>query len=166
MSILPIVAWPDHRLAQVCEPIGEIDDALRQLVGDMFETMYDAPGRGLAAPQVGVLSRVFVMDATWKEGEMSPIACINPVITPLGDAHSTNEEACLSIVGVSAEVTRPNRIEMSYTNLNGEQITEQLEGFSAICAQHEMDHLEGRVIFDHLDALARAALEADYKDLK
>ena len=166
MSILPIVAWPDQRLAQVCEPFGEIDDALRQLVGDMFETMYDAPGRGLAAPQVGVLSRVFVMDATWKEGEMSPVACINPVITLLGDAVSTNEEACLSIVGVSAEVMRPNSIELSYTNLNGEQINEQLEGFSAICAQHEMDHLEGRVIFDHLEASARAALEAEYKDLK
>ena len=165
MSVLPIVAWPDQRLSTVCAPVQSIDDDLRRLVGDMFETMYDAPGRGLAGPQVGVLSRVFVMDATWKEGEMTPLACINPSITPLGEAHSTNEEACLSIVGVSAEVTRPNQISLSFTDLNGEEATMELEGFAAICAQHEMDHLEGRVIFDHLEAPARAALESEYKGL-
>ena len=115
MSVLPIVAWPDQRLSTVCTPVQGIDDDLRRLVGDMFETMYDAPGRGLAAPQVGVLSRVFVMDATWKEGEMTPLACINPSIKPMVEAHSTNEEACLSIVGVGADVTRSNQISLSFT---------------------------------------------------
>lgn len=163
MSILPIVAWPDARLSQICVPVDNIDDDLRALINDMFETMYDAPGRGLAAPQVGALSRVFVMDATWKEGEKTPLARINPVIKVMGDDESTNEEACLSIVGVSADVTRPNRIELSFTDLEGKQITQELEGFSAICAQHELDHLEGRVIFDHLDAESRAQLENKYR---
>ncbi len=163
MSILPIVAWPDPRLKRVCAPVERIDDAVQQLIKDMFETMYDAPGRGLAAPQVGVMQRVFVMDATWKEGEKTPLVCINPVIRPLGDEMSTNEEACLSIKGVSAEVTRPNQIEMTFTNREGVRAAMILEGFAAICAQHEMDHLEGRVIFDHLESSARAALEAEYR---
>ncbi len=163
MSVLPIVMWPDARLSVVCAPVEAIDAALEQLIGDMFETMYSAPGRGLAAPQVGVMQRLFVMDTTWKEGDMSPLVCINPTISPVGDAHSTNEEACLSIVGVSANVTRPGAIELSYTDLNGAQVTTQLDGFAAICAQHEMDHLEGRVIFDHLTRDARAQLEAEYE---
>ena len=166
MSVLPIVMWPDARLREVCAPVAVIDDTLEQLVGDMFETMYSAPGRGLAAPQIGVMQRVFVMDATWKEGDMSPLVCVNPVISPLGDMVSTNEEACLSIVGVAANVTRPNVVELSYTDLSGAQVTTRLEGFAAICAQHEMDHLEGRVIFDHLGDTERAALETEYKGLQ
>ncbi len=165
MSVLPIVMWPDPRLQRVCEPVAKNAPEIAELIGDMFETMYDAPGRGLAAPQVGVLQRIFVMDATWKEGEMSPLACINPEIRRIGEALSTNEEACLSIVGVAADVTRPNKIELSYTDLNGARVTQVLEGFAAICAQHEMDHLDGRVIFDHLGRNDRDALEAKYKDL-
>jgi len=165
MSVLPIVMWPDARLREVCTPVAALDAALEKLIGDMFETMYDAPGRGLAAPQVGVMQQLFVMDATWKEGEMSPLACINPSILPVGDVPSTNEEACLSIKGVAADVTRPNEIELRYTDLNGAMVTARLEGFAAICAQHEMDHLEGRVIFDHLETDARVALEREYESL-
>lgn len=165
MSVLPIVMWPDSRLSRACAPVAAIDEALQHLVGDMFETMYEAPGRGLAAPQIGVMQRLFVMDATWKEGEMSPLACINPEITVLGDDESTNEEACLSIPGVSAEVSRPAQIELSFTDLRGERQAMALSGFSAICAQHEMDHLEGRVIFDHLEDADRTALEAKYRTL-
>lgn len=165
MSVLPIVMWPDERLRSDCANVEAIGPEIERLVGDMFETMYDAPGRGLAAPQVGILQRIFVMDATWKEGEMSPLVCINPEIIPLGEVVSTNEEACLSIVGVSADVTRPNQIELSYTRLDGTRVTEVLDGFAAICAQHEMDHLNGRVIFDHLNAVERAALETKYMGL-
>jgi peptide deformylase len=153
MSVLPIITWPDVRLQTECAAVEAIGPEIEQLVGDMFETMYTAPGRGLAASQVGVMRRLFVMDATWKEGDMNPLVCINPSIVPLSDARSTNEEACLSIVGVSADVSRPNEIELSYTGLN------------AVCAQHEMDHLDGRVIFDHLGAPERAALEAKYKEI-
>ncbi|MGB7318390.1 MAG: peptide deformylase [Planktotalea sp.] len=163
MSVLPIVAWPDPRLKRICAPVERIDDALRQLVSDMFETMYDAPGRGLAAPQVGVMQRLFVMDATWKEGTRTPLACMNPEVAVLGEALSTNEEACLSIKGVAADVTRPNQIELTFTDIEGVRLSMILEGFAAICAQHECDHLDGRVIFDHLDDAARDALEAEYR---
>ena len=163
MSILPIVMWPDPRLKRVCDEVGVIDGAVAQLVIDMFETMYAAPGRGLAAPQVGVMQRLFVMDATWKEGVKSPLVCINPGIKRLGDELSTNEEACLSIEGVAADVTRPNQVELTYTDLNGTRTAMLLQGFEAICAQHEVDHLSGRVIFDHLDDTARAVLEIEYK---
>lgn len=163
MSILPIAVWPDPRLKRLCAPVTQIDGAVGQLISDMFETMYDASGRGLAAPQVGVMQRVFVMDVTWKEGVRTPLACINPEIKPLGAELSTNEEACLSIVGVSANVTRPNQIELTFTDVEGLRTAMILEGFAAICAQHEMDHLDGRVIFDHLDVRARGALEAEYR---
>lgn len=162
MSVLPIVMWPDPRLKQPCAPINTVDAHILQLVGDIFETMYEAPGRGLAAPQIGVMQQLFVMDTTWKEGEMSPLVCINPEISPIGRALSTNEEACLSIVGVSAQVTRPDHVEMTYTDLNSDRVSIELNGFAAICAQHEMDHLAGRVIFDQLDADHRSVLEAEY----
>jgi peptide deformylase len=165
MSILPIVAWPDPRLKRICGTVDVIDGAVQQLVSDMFETMYGANGRGLAAPQVGVMQRLFVMDVTWKEGVKAPLVCFNPEINALGDQLSTNEEACLSIVGVSADVTRANQIELTFTDLNGERASMVLEGFAAICAQHELDHLNGRVIFDHLDTAARASLETKYRTL-
>ena len=165
MSVLPIVMWPDVRLQTECAAVEAIGPEIEQLVGDMFETMYTAPGRGLAAPQVGVMRRLFVMDTTWKDGDMNPLVCINPSIVPLSAAQNTNEEACLSIVGVSADVSRPNKIELSYTGLNGTRETQVLEGFAAVCAQHEMDHLNGIVIFDQLDAPERAALEAKYKEM-
>lgn len=165
MSVLPIVAWPDPRLSRVCDPVGAVDAASRALADDMLKTMYAANGRGLAAPQVGVLRRLFVMDVTWKEGDKSPMVCIDPVIDVLEGAESTNEEACLSIIGVSAEVTRPAQISLTFTDAEGERQTLTLDGIAAICAQHEMDHLDGRVIFDHLDAPARAALETEYEAL-
>lgn len=163
MSVLPIVKWPDQRLQTICAPVDAITAEVTQLIDDMFETMYTAPGRGLAAPQVGVLSRLFVMDATWKEGTKTPLVCINPTVTQLGDESSTNEEACLSITGVSACVTRPNKIALGYTDAQGQRVETTLEGFAAICAQHEMDHLEGRVIFDHLSPSERRALETKYE---
>ena len=101
MSVMPILRWPDVGLATVCEPV-EDPSAVKALAEDMLETMYAAPGRGLAAPQVGVLARMFVMDVTWKDGVATPVVCINPEIVATSDARASGEEACLSIPGVSA----------------------------------------------------------------
>ena len=161
MSVLPIVTWPDDRLSQLCTTVDDPGE-IAGLVQDMFDTMYDAPGRGLAAPQVGVMQRVFVMDPTWKDGDPSPVVCINPEILASGEEVAAQSEACLSIPGVSAEVTRPAEITLAYTDLDGTRHEEQLTGFAAICAQHELDHLNGIVIFDRLSPDARAALETDY----
>ena len=161
MSVLPILRWPDARLSQRCDPVGA-DENLEQLVTDMFETMYAAPGRGLAAPQVGVMKRLFVMDCGWKEGDMTPVVCINPEIVDQSDVLVTGDEGCLSIPGILAPVTRPDRITLRWTDLGGATQEQRLEGFEARCAQHEFDHLEGLVTFDRLDAETHAALVAAY----
>ncbi|MBT54321.1 MAG: peptide deformylase [Mameliella sp.] len=161
MSLLPILKWPDPRLAQVCTPV---DDraAVEQLVTDMFETMYAAPGRGLAAPQVGGTTRLFVMDAGWKEGDMTPLACLNPRISATTDVTAIATEGCLSVPGVSADVSRPAEITLAYTDLTGTAQEVTLTGAAATIAQHELDHLDGIMHFDRLDPTARAVLLADY----
>ncbi|SNR78921.1 peptide deformylase [Puniceibacterium sediminis] len=162
MSVLPILRWPDPHLSQVCAPVTDVA-AVRGLVTDMFETMYDAPGRGLAAPQIGVLLRVFVMDVGWKTGERTPVVCINPRIVAASDEVSTREEGCLSIPGVLAEISRPEAVTLEYLDLDGVTHSDALEGPAAMCAQHELDHLDGLVTFDRLDPAARAALIAEYE---
>ena len=164
MSVLPIVTWPDPRLSQVCAPVDD-PKLVSGLVQDMFDTMYDAPGRGLAAPQIGVMLRVFVMDPTWKDGDRTPFVCINPEILASGDAMAEASEACLSIPGVAADVTRPTTITLAYTDLDGARHERQLTDFAATCAQHELDHLNGVVIFDRLSSDMRARVEADYTAL-
>ncbi|MDP4991231.1 MAG: peptide deformylase [Marivita lacus] len=164
MSVLPIVRWPDPRLSQTCDPVSD-PGALTDLVQDMFDTMYDAPGRGLAAPQIGVMQRLFVMDPTWKEGDRTPYVCINPEIVTSGETLAEKTEACLSIPGVSADVTRPTDITLAYTDLEGARRETRLTGFAATCAQHELDHLNGVVIFDRLAPEAKARLEAEYAAL-
>jgi len=165
MSVLPIVLWPDARLTETCTPVQEITPEIEALVQDMFETMYDAPGRGLAAPQVGVTIRIFVMDAGWKEGKSDPLVCINPMLQEVGEELATNTEGCLSIPGVSAEVNRPSQVQMVWTGLNGGRYVQSFDGFAAACAQHELDHLDGIVTFDHLTADKRADLIAEYNAL-
>ena len=164
MSVLPILRWPDRRLATVCDPVGD-PAPVEALVGDMFETMYAAPGRGLAAPQVGVLKRLFVMDTGWKTGEMTPLVCIDPAIVEVSEALTVGPEGCLSIPGVTAQVPRHAEIVLAFTGLDGLRRTERLTGADAICAQHEYDHLDGLVHFDRLDADARASLMAEYEAL-
>ena len=163
MSVLPILRWPDPRLAKVCAPVAEVTPEIERLAADMLETMYDAPGRGLAAPQVGVMQRIFVMDAGWKEGKPDPIVCINPMLQEVSDDRATQTEGCLSIPGVIAEVTRPARVQMVWTGLNGGRYVQSFDGFAAACVQHELDHLDGVVTFDHLDADTRADLIASYE---
>ncbi|MGJ8626027.1 MAG: peptide deformylase [Sulfitobacter sp.] len=163
MSILPIVIWPDPRLAETCAPIADITPEIEQLAADMLETMYAAPGRGLAGPQVGVMQRMFVMDAGWKEGKSDPIVCLNPMLQEVGEERATNSEGCLSIPGVSADISRPAQVQMVWTGLNGDRYVQSFEGFAAACVQHELDHLDGIVTFDHLGTDERAALIAQFQ---
>ena len=164
MAVLPILKWPDPRLSAVCDPVPAGQD-LKALISDMFDTMYDAPGRGLAGPQVGVMQRVFVMDVTWKDGDRSPVACINPEILSRGDEMAVNEEACLSIPGVAARVERPAALRLRWFDADWLEQEADLTGFHAVCAQHEYDHLDGRVIFDRVPMAARRSLETDYRAL-
>ncbi|PTW99815.1 peptide deformylase [Pararhodobacter aggregans] len=155
MSILPIVLFPDPMLRRPCTPVAVIDDRIRQLAADMLETMYAAPGRGLAGPQVAVPLRIFVMDVTWKEGTPSPRVCINPVILDASETQAENTEGCLSIPGIPAQVSRPDWIVLRYTDLAGQEQTERLTGFEAVAAQHELDHLNGRLCIDLMDEDSR-----------
>lgn len=157
MSVLPLVLWPDARLTTPCAP-ALADEATRQLAADMLDTMYAAPGRGLAAPQVGHLLRLFVMDTGWKDGRPNPRVVLNPEILWQSDTMVTGPEGCLSIPGITAQVPRAAAVRMRWTDLDGQEFHEILTRFDAICAQHEADHLDGRLMFDRLDAAERARL--------
>lgn len=165
MSVLAILRWPDPVLMETCAQIGEITPEIERLAEDMLETMYDAPGRGLAAPQVGQTLRMFVMDATWKDGKHDPMVFVNPVIQEVSEERASSAEGCLSIPGVMAEVSRPERVQVTWSGLNGARYVQVFDGFAAACVQHEIDHLDGIITFDHLSATARAKIEADYKAL-
>lgn len=157
--LLPILRWPDPRLSQPCAP-AVLDDDLRQLAADMLETMYAAPGRGLAAPQVGRLLRLFVMDVAWKTDEPAPMVLINPSIELLGD-RVAGPEGCLSIPGPVTEVERSSQVRVRWTDLDGAAREELFDGFAAICIQHEYDHLDGLLTLDRLSPEARAKAEAE-----
>jgi peptide deformylase len=161
MAVLPILRWPDPRLSMAGAEVGAEDVTV--FARDMLDTMYAAPGRGLAAPQVGVLKRIFVMDVTWKEGVKAPYICIDPVLRDHSDQRVTGPEGCLSIPGLSVEVERAAEVVLDWTALDGARRSERLTGFAAICAQHEMDHLDGIVTLDRLAPEARAAAEREYR---
>lgn len=153
MAVLAILRWPDPRLSQVCGPVvGNVSG----LAADLLDTMYDAPGRGLAAPQVGVLTRLFVMDTGWKTGAPDPVVCINPEILWTSDARAAGAEGCLSIPGPAILIERAAQIRLGWTGLDGAWHEALLDGFAAICAQHEHDHLDGNLTFDRLSPEARA----------
>lgn len=147
--------WPDAILSQVAAP-AEIDDSTLALAQDMLETMYAAQGRGLAAPQVGVSARLFVMDATWKSGAAEPEVFFNPEILWRSETCRPGPEGCLSIPGITAEVTRASEIILRWSQEDGSVAVQKLTGFRAICAQHEIDHLDGTLTLDHLSPEARA----------
>lgn len=151
--------WPDAVLTQKAVP-AVVDDATLTLAQDMLDTMYAAEGRGLAAPQVGVLTRVFVMDATWKIGAGTPEVFINPEIIWRSAELVPSSEGCLSIPGVLAEVSRAKEIILRWVMADNSVSAQKLVGFRAICAQHEMDHLDGIVTLDHLSPQERAKAEA------
>lgn len=158
MAVLPIVTWPDPRLASNCLPAA-LNDGTLSLARDMLDTMYAAQGRGLAAPQVGQLTRLFVMDAAWKTGDRVPEIFLNPEIIWRSPDLAPGPEACLSIPGVTAEVSRHTALILRWTAPDGAIAAQKLTGFRAICAQHEIDHLDGKLIFDHLTPQARAQAE-------
>lgn len=158
MTVLPILIWPDPVLSQRAGPVS-VDDGALQLAQDMLDTMYAAQGRGLAAPQIGLLHRLFVMDATWKSGPQAPEIFLNPEILWKSDETVPSEEACLSIPNVRAEVIRATEIILRWTTPEGAIAAQKLTGFRAICAQHEMDHLDGILTLDHLTPEIRAQAE-------
>ena len=154
-----ILRWPDARLKAVAAA-ASADDATLALARDMLETMYAADGRGLAAPQVGISARVFVMDASWKTGVAAPETFLNPEIIWRSTDMVTGPEGCLSIPGIVAEVARAKEIILRWVTPDGAIAAQKLVGFRAICAQHEVDHLDGVLTLDHLSADARAEAEA------
>jgi peptide deformylase len=160
MAMLPIVEVPDPRLRQISSPVGKVDDAVRALVADMFETMYAAPGIGLAAIQVGVAKRILVIDLQEPEEEggepvRDPRVFINPEILEHSDREVPYTEGCLSVPDQYAEVDRPDRIRARWLGLDGKVREEQIEGLLATCLQHELDHLNGVLFIDHLSRLKR-----------
>jgi len=152
MAKLTILEFPDARLRTVAKPVEQVDDALRTLVDDMFETMYAAPGIGLAATQVDVHLRLLVLDVT--EDRSRPMVFINPEILE-ADGHQVYQEGCLSVPGIYADVKRANRIRVKALDRDGKAFELEADGLLAVCIQHEMDHLAGKVFVDYLSPLKR-----------
>ncbi|MEL6551073.1 MAG: peptide deformylase [Pseudomonadota bacterium] len=152
--IRPLVLHPDPLLAEASALVRAFDEDLAGLVRDLFDTMYDAPGRGLAAVQIGQMRRVFVMDAGWKEGAPTPRVFVNPVITDHTTALATHEEGCLSIPDTPRRVSRPAEVTLAWQDEHGIPHEGTFTGFEAACVQHEFDHLEGKTILDHPEAPA------------
>jgi len=152
MSQLTILTYPDERLRTVAKPVTDVDDALRATIDDMFETMYESQGVGLAATQVNVHKRLFVADCS--EGQDEPLVFINPEIIER-DGEFTNEEGCLSFPGVYAKVDRAGKVTVKALDKNGQEFTKTAEGLLAICIQHEIDHLNGVLFVDYLSKLKR-----------
>jgi peptide deformylase len=156
MALRDIIKLPDPRLPLVSEPVGTIDDGIRRLVDDMFETMYDAPGIGLAAIQVGVPQRVVTIDLEKKQGEKEPRVFLNPEVIWSSEEKGTYEEGCLSIPEYYEEVERPARVKVRYLSLDGTTQELEADGLLATCLQHEIDHVNGVLFIDHLSKLKRS----------
>jgi peptide deformylase len=155
MSVRPIITAPDPRLRAVSKPVKKVDDELRALMDDMLETMYAAPGIGLAAIQVGVPLRVIVMDLAGEEEEPAPRYFVNPEILEPAEEQAIYEEGCLSVPDFFEEVERPARCRVKFLGYDGDPQEIEAEGLLATCIQHEMDHLEGILFIDHLSRLKR-----------
>ncbi|RAZ86238.1 peptide deformylase [Cereibacter johrii] len=165
--IRPILIHPDPRLKKICDPVGQITDDLRRLADDMLATMYDAPGIGLAAPQVGVTRRLIVLDCN-KESDSArrPVAMVNPEVVWRSEDVSTYEEGCLSLPNVFAEVERPAEVKVRWTGLDGREEEEQFAGLWATCVQHEIDHLDGKLFIDYLRPLKRQMITRKMEKFK
>ncbi|MDD2867077.1 peptide deformylase [Neomegalonema sp.] len=165
-QIRPILIHPDRRLRAECEPVAEVDDSIRALIEDMLATMYDAPGVGLAAPQVGVLKRVIVMDCVDKDALPAPVAMVNPEILRVSEELNVHEEGCLSVPEEYVEVTRPARVRVRWLDAAGAPQEADFEGLWATCVQHEIDHLDGRLFIDYVGPLKRKLITERMKKLK
>ena len=167
MSLRNILIHPDPRLKKACDPIARITPEVETLAADMLATMYDAPGVGLAAPQVGVLSRLYVMDCNKDpESDPAPIVMINPEITWRSEGLNTYEEGCLSIPEQYADVTRPAEVRVAWLGLDGKAHEREFDGLWATCAQHEIDHLDGKLFIDYLSAMKRQMITRRMVKLK
>lgn len=155
MAILPIVTLPDPILRQTSTHVGAIDADVRRLAENMLETMYDAPGVGLAAIQVGVPKRLIVLDVAGEEEEKRPMVLVNPRILTLGDERRVYEEGCLSLPDVKIEIERPATLRLAYQDIDGTTHEIDADGLLATAVQHEIDHLEGKLIIDFLSSLKR-----------
>jgi peptide deformylase len=162
--ILDILTYPDPRLRQKCLPVTAVTDELRQLAADMLETMYAAPGVGLAAPQVGRNIRLLVMDPAMQDEQRKPAVLLNPVLKLSGEKILSEREGCLSVpLQYRADVWRMSRVALEASDLDGNAIHAELEGFPAIVLQHEYDHLEGILFIDHISRLRRSLYDSKVK---
>lgn len=167
MTLRPILLHPDPRLKKVATPVGAVDDDIRKLAEDMLDTMYDAPGIGLAAPQVNVLQRLIVVDCEKDDdAEPSPIVMLNPEVLQSSEAVSVYEEGCLSIPDLFADVTRPAEVDVRWTDLDGNICEAHFDGLWATCVQHEIDHLDGKLFIDYLKPLKRQMMTRKMQKLK
>ena len=158
MAKLPVLIAPDPRLKVMAKPVAKVDGAIRKLMDDMLETMYAAPGIGLAAVQVGVLKRVIVFDIAPKDQPKNPMYLVNPELVSKSENNSTYEEGCLSVPGQFAEIDRPVKCHIKYLDYYGELKEIKAEGMMATCIQHEIDHLEGVLFIDHLSKLKKTMI--------
>ncbi|MCZ8439912.1 peptide deformylase [Achromobacter xylosoxidans] len=161
MALLPILRYPDPRLHKKAKPVAEVDDRIRQLVRDMAETMYDAPGVGLAATQVDVHERVVVIDVSEESNQL--LVLINPEITWRSDDYKIYEEGCLSVPGIYDEVERASRIHCKALDIDGKPFEFDADGLLAVCVQHELDHLEGKVFVEYLSNLKQNRIKTKLK---
>lgn len=155
MALRDILILPDKRLRKVSEPVKKIDAGIRKLTEDMLETMYGAPGIGLAAIQVGTPKRVITMDLAKKEEPRNPLVFVNPEVVWASDEKATYEEGCLSIPEYYGDVERPAQVRVKYLDLEGKPKEIEANGLLATCLQHEIDHLNGILFIDHLSKLKR-----------
>lgn len=158
MSILPILIAPDPRLKVISEPVTEVTAEIRKLMDDMLETMYDAPGIGLAAVQVGVPKRIIVMDLAKEEADRKPLFLINPQIKEASTTTAIYEEGCLSLPTYYEDVERSNKVTVSYIDYDGQPQEIECDELLGTCIQHEMDHLEGILFVDHISKLKRSMI--------
>jgi len=167
MSVKDILIHPDPRLKKTCAPVADISAEMRTLAEDMLETMYDAPGIGLAAPQIGEMKRLIVVDCVKEEGATPrPIPMFNPEITWASDDLNSYEEGCLSIPDQFAEVTRPAVVRATWQDMDGKVQEEEFDGLWATCIQHEIDHLNGKLFIDYLKPLRRQMITRKMVKLK
>ena len=155
MSIKNIITVPNETLKKISSPVEKVGTNEKKLINDLFETMYKSKGIGLAAVQVGILKRILVIDVSTNEKKKEPLSFINPTIKKLSDETSVYEEGCLSIPDTFIEIERPKICEVEYVDINGKIKTQEFDGLLSTCVQHEINHLDGKLIIDHLSKLKK-----------
>ena len=155
MSIKPIITVPNEVLKKISDPVEKVGENEKKLIKDLFDTMYKSNGIGLAAVQVGILKRILVIDVSTKDEKQNPLCFINPVIKKISDEKSVYEEGCLSIPDTFIEIERPKICEVEYIDLDGKLKNIKCDGLLSTCLQHEINHLDGKLIIDHLTKLKR-----------